>query len=516
MLRSGHLFADTSWVQVPERRVLGPWLLFSAEILLVAIIKLPRDLSFDAYAFADRGSFLTLCYLAAHGGRPTLDFGYIYGLLPLLLGQAWFHLVGLTPVAQEAAMLVCALAGAWGLARFASATRLGNFGMLLLVAALPFAILSSYPSLIHALEAALLLNGLAEQAAGRRGAALALATAACLVKPSMGYLYGFVLLVLIFLDAHARSMEGRFDWRGVMRLLVPAVVTGVVLSAIVAGFYGLRPLLKTLLPTSGETVYRNLNLGFFHGTGRLFWYEPEGGIEFYLLTVVGFWIAASLWLVAAGLWAGQRMVRAYRAGRAIGPSDEFVLTCAVLHTLFVTAFFGGPTSWDYYCYVLVMGVAATAIWSVGAARTVAALALLAALGQTGHLASAGYEWQNAAPSPKTAGLWASAAERNAWDQVAQATKGRDTLVLTADGAAAFMLPQFERPCSAYLIPGETLKSGVECTRRRLERAQMIVAVTRPPYNYAQEFYPDFGRLLEQRKPILRNGWFAVYGARKSG
>jgi hypothetical protein len=498
--------------------VLGPWTLFSAEVLLFTIIRLPLERSFDAYAFADRGSFLTLCYLAAHGGRPTLDFGYIYGLLPLLLGQTWFHLVGLTPVAQEAAMLVCALAGAWGLARFASAVRLGTIAIALLVAALPFAIFSSYPSLIQALEAALLLNGLAEQAAGRRAGALALATAACLVKPSMGYLYGFLLLVFILLDARcgANAVNGAIGRRGVVRALVPAIVTGFVLSAMVAAFYGVRAFMETLLPTSGMVVYRTLNLGFFHGTGRFFWQDTNGGIGFYLFSVVGFWIAASLWLLTAGLWAAWRMVRAYRARCPIGATEEFVFTCAVLHVVFVTSFFGGPTSWNYYSYVLVMGAAATSVWSVGAARTVAALALLAAIGQAGHLGMARYQWLSTAPSPVTAGLWASAAERSAWQQMARATRGRDTLMLAADGAVSLFLPQFGRPCSAYLIPGETLESEVICTRRRLERAQMVVAVTRPPFDYALGFYPDFRRLLEQRKLILSNGWFAVYGARRPG
>lgn len=509
-------FTAEPWVRMSQLGAARLWAVFSIEILLLAIIRAPLDFSFTGYAFADRGSFLLGCHLASQGRVPTVDFGYIYGLVALLVGQAWFHLFGLTPMAHEVAMLLCALAGAWGIARFAGAMRLGMAGILFLIAALPFAILPSYPSLVHALEAALLCNGLAEQAAGRRPRALALATAAVLVKPAMGYPYGFLLLTLIGLDVWRKSApaKGRIGWRNpLLRSLVPAILTGLILGAVVTACYGVRPLLATVLPTSGREVYRTLNEGFFFGEGRSFWYEPSFGIRYYVFTVVGFWIAASLWLVLAGLRAGWRMVRAYRAERPFG-GDEIIFTCCLLHALFVTSFFGGPSSWDYYSYVLVMGAAATSINGTGAARVVSILALLAIFGYLGHLKLAGRAWTNEARSSETLGLWASTAERRAWRQVARVTRGHDTLMLASDGCAALWLPQFERPSGAYLIPHETTGAEIAHTVGRLERARMVVAVTRPPFDAALDLFPEFRRLLAERRLVLKNDWFAVYGARK--
>ena len=167
--------------------------MFGAETLAYAIFRLPTYLGFDANAFGDRGDFLSISYLVAHGSRPAIDFGYHWGLVPIMLARFWFALFGATLQANEAIMVVCALLVAIGIARMAAALRLGTLGIVLLVVALPFA----FPTftLTYALEAALLSNALAEQAAQKRSTALALATEACFVKPSMAYIYGFVLLL---------------------------------------------------------------------------------------------------------------------------------------------------------------------------------------------------------------------------------------------------------------------------------------------------------------------------------
>src|SRR5258708_38821862 len=106
-------------------------------------------------------------------------------------------------------------------------------------------------------------------------------------------------------------------------------------------------------------AHRNQASGFFHGVGRDFWYQPHLGLPYYLFSVVGFWIAATLWLIVAGLRAGRSFLSTPR-GRD-STADEFVLTCAILHVTFVTVFFGSEVSWRYYCYILVRRVAAPSI-----------------------------------------------------------------------------------------------------------------------------------------------------------
>ena len=512
------LLADALWARVPRRSAFRLWLLFSAELILFAIVRLPLNLSLDAYAFADRGMFPTVCYLVTHGSRPTIDFGYPYGLLPILLAQGVFHLFGWAPLAHEAAMGVCAFASAWGLARFASATRLGAIGIILLVIAFPFAILASYPSLVHAMEAAVLCNALAAQAADRRASALALATAACFIKPAMGYLYGFVLLLLMVLDAWrvAAGVKSRIDWRGLLGRLAPAALTGGILLALLASVYGVEPLIKTLLPGTGSVEYRHMGFGSVLYGGRTLWYQPKLGLEFYLFTVAGFWIAATLWLVVAGARTAWNLACAYWAARTPAAGEEFVFTCAVLHVTFITTFFGGPVSWEYYSYVLVMGVAATSIWNAASARIVSVIALLTLSGHAAHLGMAAVAWRTTAPSSQTANLWASADERNAWKRVIQATAGRHAMAIISAGNVALLFPTFEPPFGAYLAPGVTLPPELAHATDGLRNAPMIFAVTSGPLGYALDFYPQFRRLLEHREVVLNEPLekttFTVYGA----
>jgi hypothetical protein len=515
--RSNPLSADALWTQGPRRSALKLWLLFSTELILFAIIRLPLALNFDAYAFADRGSFLTACYLATHGSRPALDFGYPYGLLPVALAHAWFHLFGLTPIANEVAMLVCALAGAWGVARFVSAMRLGTIGLAMVVVAFPFTILPSYQSFIYAFEAAVLCNGLAEQAAGRRASALALATAAALAKPSMGYLYGLVLLLLILLDV----LRGRgaaapgFDWRGALGAIAPAAVIGAILITLLGTMYGAGSMLATVFPGSGRAIYRAMGYGSVFGGGRGLLYLPGGGIGFYLFTIAGFWIVASVWLLASGIRAASRLFSQAHAGRTPGQSEEFVFTCAVLHAVFITVFFGGSTSWEYYSYVLVMGAAATSIWDAFSGRVVAGLTLLALTGHLAHLEKAVSAWRTTAPDSRTAGLWAPAAERDAWLRVLAVTSRHTAAVLTFQGCAAILFAQFDRPTGVYLVPGESLASEVLSAEQRLRQAPMVFAVTGGDYSAALAFFPQLRTLLEQRTIVLNEPLdgltFTVYG-----
>ena len=375
------------------QRVRGSAVLFGVETLAYAMFRLPTDLGFDANAFGDRGDFLSISYLVAHGSRPAIDFGYHWGLVPIMLARFWFALFGATVQANEAIMVVCALLVAIGIARMAAALRLGTLGIVLLVVALPFA----FPTftLTYALEAALLSNALAEQAAQRRSTALALATAACFVNPSMAYLYGFVLLLGLLWESRRphdndvsadNAADASIDWSNVFRTITPAAITGALLIVILSAVYGPLALAKTILPLAGMAAHRNQASGFFHGVGRDFWYQPRLGLPYYLFSVVGFWIAATLWLIVAGLRAGRKLLSAPRAREIFRAADEFILTCAILHVTFVTVFFGSEVSWRYYCYILVMGVAATSIRDPQSARLAGLLAVMALLGNVSHFA----------------------------------------------------------------------------------------------------------------------------------
>jgi hypothetical protein len=496
------------------------WLgcLFGAETLAYALFRLPTDLGFDANAFGDRGDFLSISYLVAHGSRPAIDFGYHWGVAPILLAQLWFALFGATPQANEAIMVVCALLVAIGVARMAATLRLGTLGIVLLVVALPFA----FPTftLTYALEAALLSNALAEQAAQRRATALALTTVSCFVNPSMAYLYGFVLLLGLLWESR-RPHDDRgslddaagssIDWPNVSRTVTPAAITGAVLILILSAVYGPLALAKTILPLAGMAAHHNQASGFFRGVGRDFWYQPHLGLPYYLFSVVGFWIAATLWLIVAGVQAGRRLLSAPRASDIT--ADEFVLTCAILHVTFVTVFFGSEVSWRYYCYILVMGVAATSIRDPQSARIAGLLAVMALLGNVSHFAQIAGQWRTTAPSPVTAGMWASSEEVRDWEQAQRAIDGHRALLLTAMGCGPLLSARFEPPFANHFTPGELMPGQLARLMRQIDDAQRIVVVISPGFGNMLVWWPDIQRALDGHELLWKGKSFAVYGAR---
>jgi hypothetical protein len=516
--------------EAPSRRRSALWLglLLGAETLAYALFRLPTDLGFDANAFGDRGDFLSIAYLVGHGSRPAIDFGYHWGLLPIMLAQAWFALFGATAQANEAIMVICALMVAVGMARMAVALRLGAPGVALLVFALPFA----FPTftLTYALEAALLSNALAEQAAQRRSTALALATASCFVNPSMGYLYGFVQLLGLLWE-NCRPSDGKsgpegwsFEWPRILRAAAPAAITGAAAVLVLSVIYGPLALARTILPLAGMAAHRNQASGFFRGVGRDFWYQPRLGLPFYIFTVVGFWIAASLWLMVAGLRALLSLASAPRARNVVtaaaefvpAGSAEFVLTCAVLHLTFVTVFFGSEVSWRYYSYILVMGAAAASVRDLLSARIAGLLAAMALLGHVSHFAQIRVQWRTTSPSPVTAGMWASSEEVREWEQVRRAVgddPGYRAPVLTAMGSAPILSPRFAPPFANHFTPGELMPDQLGRLMREIDGAQRIVVVTSPGFGNMLVWWPDIQRTLDDHELVWRGKSFAVYGPR---
>jgi len=488
------------------------WLLLNLELLIIAALRLPHDLGFNAFAFGDRGSWLTLHYLVTHGGRPALDFGYQYGLLPIWLSEIWFGLFGATPHAYQAAMVVCGLLITWPIARILQICRRRFVCTALAMTALPFAVQSSYPSMAHAVEAVLLCNALAEQAAGRRNIALALATAACLVKPSMGYVYSFVLLVFIALDLHRRGLlgTGRAERCELCRMLAPAAITGISLILVLAAIYGPISLAMTLLPITGVKNYAAMNYGFFHGMGSYFWYGIP--VLYYFGSVIGFWFAASLWLIAAAMIALWGLLRG--GDETTGRWNEFVLSAALLHVAFVTVFFGGSSSWSYYSYIPVIGaIAACTADRTRCAIVGTALTVLAASGQTSFRVADLISWRDLTPAADTAGLWASADERSAWTAALDSLGGRKAALISGEGAAPLLFPQFEQYDFLCVVPGDISAEQFDHAMREFSQAPMIVAVVDPLFGDALDFWPPLRNLLARRELVLRSRFFAAYRKR---
>ena len=475
------------------------WLavLFAAEVLALTAFNAPNE-RFTRFAYWDSGSDLTIQALLTRGLRPTIDFGYIYGLLPVLINRLWQGLFGATPVACRGAKLVCNLALAWGLGRFAVSARVGLAGVALIAVALPDMLLTSTFVLVHSLEHALLVNALALQAGGRRGAALALVTVCLFVKPSMGYVYGLLLLVAIL--AHERDR-----WR---RAITPAAATGLVLACLLSAVYGVRPLLTTVLPGKGLEVYNQSGHGFFHGAGRAFWLIPGGGLRDYLRYEVGSWIVGSVVLVAGGLLALARIAR--RRGTL---DDEIVLTCAIMHATFVLFFFGNRWTWPYYYVVLILGLAAMAARGKRHALLVAMVAALVLIGSKVKFETTARLWRSDSSSVETLGLWAAPEERAEWNKVLELARGQGPVVLLAavEGAALLTPTVFEPPAGAYFVPGHPMPAEVRRKAELLANARTIITA-RPrgdPGRGGYDRWPEIAAALDGCEVVWEGDLFLV-------
>jgi hypothetical protein len=471
-----------------------------AEVVALTLLQAPNELFFR-FAFGDSGTSLTIDNLVHRGYRPTIDFGYIYGLLPVLLNRLWFAAVGATPSACWWATLFCNALLAWGLARFASAQRVGWVGVALLAVGLPDLLRSSYDVLVQALEPALLVHALAEQARGRRDRALALVAAAAFVKPSMAYIFGAYLLVATVLTID-RDQTGAW-----LRALGPALLTAALLALVLVAVYGPLPVIHTLIPTAGMQVYRESRFGFFHGTGRDFWYRPGAGLRGYFRYEIGYWLAGTFVLIGGGLESLVR--RARRAVPKVEHNDEVVLGCALLHVTFVTLFFGHRFSWKYYHSLFLLGLAALVPRGWRHALVIAALAVMVLFTDRAWVQALAHDWRARAPSAVTLGLWATDDDQREWARVLELTRGGRPVLLAECEGAALLFPGFAPPTGAYLVPGHPVPAEVIRKADQLASASLIVKVG-PPGDHRFDRWPALRAALDGCEPVWEGNLYQVY------
>ncbi len=484
----------------------------AAELIALAIIRLPYGLDFDAFAFSDIGSNFTIQHLVSLGLRPGVDFGYHYGLLPILAGKIWFSLFGLTPIAYQASMVACGLVVVWALAQIAASLQFRTFGIALLFIGLGFAIQVSYPNLAHVLESAMIALALCSQSRGHRSTALAFACAGLFCKPSMSYVYGLVLVILIATDL-LRSRAGVSDF---VRALAPAAITGTVLIVILATLYSPASAIRTLFPVEGFIAYHDQNFGFFRGIGRDFWNPPNLPWAFYLVDFSGFWIAGSIFLIACGAIAWTRWHRQTAANTLDTRRDEIIWTCAILHVAFVCLFFGNMWSWICYSTILILGIAAAADLSSMNRRLALVLCILALTSWTDRGWAIAKYWRERSPSPITGGLWAPLDETAEWQNARAIAHGHRAIVLETKGDAALMFPEFAPPVALYLDPGLMQPTEIKRQVEQLSGATVVVVCVSDsiaPESQGVPTAPEIERAMTSFERIFAGKYLDVYRRR---
>jgi len=466
------------WKQTRRWPALALLLTFSAMFLA----QLPVSYDFANFVFFDPGVSLRTDQLIAQGYVPTIDFGYPYGLLPLMIGRAFFALVGRTPAGYLLFMFLAEAAIVWGMWRLAA--RWNWLTICFLIAALPHAIIPVYVHLTHPLEAALIIHAIADIAVGKRNRALALATACLFIKPVMAYGLGLVLLVWMIL----RSVRRKKEWISFFLSLRPAVLTGIVCILTTSAYFGVAPLISTLLPLTGAKSYQALDFGLF-GNGRTFWWPDLGSAaqyaKYYLLTPAGFWVLSTLLLAVFGI---RSLFRVFRCSTA---KHETMVAIAACHFFFLFVFFGWPGSWTYYSFLLVVGIGfALTLYRMHPAL-ILTLILVALMGHTQTYKIAVNAWQWAQRSPETAGLWAHADQHKEWMQV-RAIAGTREIFYLNNGCPEILFPNLRGPISFFLSPDSQTPKEFDHIRQQLEQAEVVVTFNQGPILDAW-YWPEFAK-----------------------
>jgi hypothetical protein len=476
---------------------------FMAEVLVLSVAQLPLSLSWSNFAFMDQGANLSAQLLLDRGLVPTVDFGYSYGLLPLLIGRLWFALLGLTPSAYAAAMLVVDLLIAWGLARCLSAMKAGPAGIAMVVVAMPWAALASYINLTHAVEATLICHALAEHALGRRSRALALLTACLFVKPTMAYIYGLLLVLLIVRDARAGGL------RGVVKAMAPSAATALILLMLCGCRFGVKALLNSLLPLTGALNYRFMNYGFFQKAGRRFWLPDDVWPTFYLVTPAGHYLVGTLILCAAAVAALLRLLGGPPSTRAYG--DEVVASCGILHFTFVTAFYADFASWTYYYYVLIIGLAGLAARGGRLAVMVLLIAAAALVGNKYPFGWIKQHWKTTRPTADMAGLWTSEAEREEWHRVREIMGDRRASLLSTNGEGLTMLiPGFIQSDNLFIFPGIHDPDDLGRKLKQVASAEIVLICNNTTYRPYLDLWPEFNGALDGCELVWSGTQYQMY------
>ena len=482
-----------------------PILVLLAVAVLNFAANIPKILDFNQFAFGDPGWALTVDAMLDAGLVPTRDFTYFYGLLTLLVDRAWFAVAGRTPEAVVGLYAVANLASTVGVIRVLRAAEVGRWGWLLGAAAIPLLVVPGLiPSPAHALEPALLVNALAFQIRGRLGWALALATVAVFVKPSLGYVYGLLLVVHVVTGWPHR-------WPNRLTQFIPPIVAAAVLAGVLSAYFGWDAVVRTQLPLGAGKAYEEGNFGFFSGIGRKFWQPEAPSPAYYLRTPAGVWVLASLVL----LFGTVRAV-----GRLREPGCQLIVTCAVLHVVFVCVFFGNQWSWIYYPFFPFLGAAVVVdrlggkageasdgawVWRA-LGRVMFGLFLLVDVTWVGF--GCANLWQNHQRSSVTAGLYATGQYELVWAQVRRAAEKDRVFVLTRMGCAPLLTPGVEGPRSWCLIRAIAVPAEMDYVREELRTSDWVLV----PNWHDNDLvgWPEFAPLMRSFRPALRTSWFTLY------
>jgi hypothetical protein len=443
----------------------------SLVIALRVVFLLPSELDFRNLAFRDLGSFQHIDRLIGLGLRPGVDFGYTYGLLPVLLQHIYFALfgAGCWTTFGILAIYLLAMLAFWTLLCWDIGPSLVNFGIVLGLSSLMIYIDPWPPTPAHALMQLSLAFGLYFLLKHRLSLALLIAALGALTIPSLPIaLTGLITLVMVWEWWRTPSRTTR----GLATQLAPAAAGYAGAVLLMAAFFGWRSVLKSLFPLGGARVYRAMHFGIFE-QGRYFWHPPNAHLSYYLITSAGIWLFCSGLLVVFGCMG---MVRLARTGKLQG-QPLFVVVCCALHLVFVFVAYGNYLSYVYYSFLLTAGVFAGVSGLDDRRLRIGLSCLLLCFGLLSQVTGvrAGRQlWMTENASPATALLYAPNDFQPEWNSVLSSAKDRRVFLLSYGMGVEFFHPEFGTARSWFLMPGLLLPQEDSYVTQQIRSSDIVV------------------------------------------
>jgi hypothetical protein len=485
-------------------------LAFGLGILTIFVMRVifewPMVVAFQNFTIRDTGSFRYVNSLLDMGLRPSVDFGFYYGMLGLLAQRIAFAVFGggyWTTLGITGGVLALMAILWWLLAREFGFSWL-NFAVLLGLYDMMVGLAFSGPTPAHGLVRVLLSLSLLFALKGKLRLALVVAGFAALAIPSLPIiLIGLLSVTIIWRWWQAPQRK----FRDLAAQFAPAAVVYIlgVLTFIV--IFGWRSTLPSLFPVHGMALYRALNFGFFN-SGRAFWYPIHPTIPYYLFSKAGIWLFCSALLVVFGVASLARMIRSREASGA----PLFIFLCCALHLFFIFFAYGNSGSFIFYEFILVAGVLAGVGTLTKGRLRVALSCLILVFGLMSNRREASYRlppWRTWHRSAETAGLYAPDHFRREWAPIVQLANSHDLLFLAGGTGASTFFPQVKTPRSWFLLPGVALPPEDAYVLDQIKKSDVVVEYTAESAWYIDQNVA-WQAALAQFPVRLQGGFFKVW------
>ncbi len=435
-------------------------------------INWPVQLGLLENCFTDDGSFQNIDLLLAESLLPVRDYGYTYGLLPVLLQRFWFFLFGRDPFSYFLLKELLGLLYIFLVARIlAVQVEVSRTLVILALFLSPTLLAVSQVTIAHAIVQLALLGSVSLALDGRMRLAFLFLVPGMFSIPTLPYV-GALLLVVWFHEWTRSPRAEGLRLKPLVQAVFPALIAGAVAFGIACVYFSPSIAVSSLVPAKGAAMYKAMNFGFFKD-GRYFWNPPGANIKYYLGQSAGIWIVATILLTAL-------VVRLYLRPKSEVESQRTSVTVAkyalAFHLIFIFFAFGNAHSHIYYNCILAIGLLAALQISPGGVRLSGAL-LLGLLSLPPAYLFFVQSWKSNHTkliTEATRGLYATPAEADLWSRILGLASEHRVFVLAYGNGVRIKFPEIDASKGWFLLPGLLTDREMEYLHSSLLRSRYVV------------------------------------------